>query len=372
MRIGIDATICISEKPTGLGVYTIQIVNELSKIHDDLVVWTVNDRLLQVDPQKVRPVMQPSRFIGNRLFYIRPFWVNTVLPKLMKDEAVDVVFTTVPSAIRHAPVRHVITVHDLIPLTSPGEAPLPVYWNYKYRLPSILGNASAIISVSEHTKRDVQKYYQIKPEKIITIPEGYDKNIFVPQSCDTNILERYGLKYKQYMLSVGNASPRKNLIKLIQSFQQICHRVPHNLVLVGTKRAGELRALRGEIQRLGLGGRVIILNYVPYHELPQLYSSAALVVYLSLHEGFGLPVLEAMACGTPVLASNTTSIPEVAGDAAVLIDPTNCDIITHSMQDIVMDQKRLRWLSDAGLKRCAEFSWNKSAKQTLSLLESLQ
>jgi glycosyltransferase involved in cell wall biosynthesis len=371
MRIGIDATICITQKPTGLGVYTVQIVNALSKIHDDLVVWTVNDSLLKVDRRKMRLVMQHLRFLGDQLFYVRPLWVNTVLPKLLKEEGVDVVLTTVPSAMKHAPVRHVVTIHDVIPLTCQGEAPLSVYWNYKYRLPAILGNASAIISVSEYTKRDIQKYYLIKPEKIITVPEGYDNTFFTPQSCDTNILDRYGLKYKQYLLSVGNASPRKNLINLIRSFHQVSQRVSQNLVLVGAKRARELRELKGEIRRFGLGGRVMILNYVPYHDLPQLYSSAALVVYLSLYEGFGLPVLEAMACGTPVLASNTTSIPEVAGESAVLIDPTNCDSIADAIVRIFSDSKQLQRMSEAGLKRCMEFSWNKSAQQILGLLKTL-
>lgn len=371
MRIGIDATIYYTLNPTGLGVYTANLVNAISKIYEDIVVWTVQDHLLDLPTEKLRMVMQNIRFTGNRLFYLRPVWLNTILPWLIKKEGVDVLFTTVPSAINRSPVPHVVTVHDVIPLTCRDEAPLPVQWNYRYVVPKILHNAAAIIADSVYTKKDVETYYHINPQKIFPVYAGYDQNNFCSKGFfNDEILARYGLKPKTYLLSVGNATPRKNLIKLIQSFYRICHRFPYNLVLAGSKNDNEVLGLKNEIKRLGLDHRVVILDYVPYNELPLLYSAAVLVVYISLYEGFGLPILEAMACGTPVLVSNTTSIPEVAGQAGILVDPSDEAAIADAIMKIVTDPSLQERLIVAGLNRCKDFSWQKTGLGVLSVLKS--
>jgi glycosyltransferase involved in cell wall biosynthesis len=370
MRIGIDATICITNKPTGIGIYTINIINALAKLHDDLVVWTVDDTGMALEKDKIRPVLQGLRFIGKNLYQIRPFWLERFLPRLLKREGVDVLFSTVPSALSRSRVPHVSTVLDIIPLIFPGEMPAPVVWNYKYRLPAILKNATALVTISEHTKNDVERHYNINPQCMHTVPLGYDKANFKPKDGAVT-LPRYGLETNGYLLYVGNASPRKNLNTLIKAYSQVTSTIPHKLVLCGAKTGTETKQLRELISQYNLGGKVVLLDYVRYTDLPALYSGAALFVYVSLYEGFGLPILEAMACGTPVLASNTTSIPEVAGEASVLIDPTNCDSIANAIVRIISDGKQLQRMSDAGLKRCTEFSWNKSAQQILSLLKSL-
>ena len=369
MRIGIDATICFTPKPTGLGIYTINIVNELAKIHDDIVVWTVDDANFEIDNNKLRKVMQPLRHAGAKLFQFRPFWLKMFLPQKLREEGVDVLFSTVPSALTNAPVPHVITVHDLIPLTFPGESPKPVCWNYKHRVPRILDNASALITISDYTKKDLESHWGINGSKISTVYEGYDENNFKPVN-DATVLEKHGLESDNYLLYVGNASPRKNLHNLIKAFSAVKDRVPHKLVLCGAKTSLEVKALRKLIAAYNIGSKVVLLDYVPYRELPVLYANAALFVYLSLYEGFGLPVLESMACGTPVLASNTTSIPEVAGDAALLIDPTDSNAITKSIYAMLSDKARMQNLSKAGLERCNEFSWRKAAREILDILKS--
>ena len=370
MRIGIDATICITKEPTGLGIYTINIINALSKIHDDLVVWTVDESGMTLGKEKIRPVLQGLRFTGKNLYQIRPFWIESFLPHLMKREGIDILFSSVPSALSRSRIPHLSTVLDIIPLIFPGEMPAPVVWNYKYRMPEILKNASALVTISEHTKKDVERHYNINPQRMHTVHLGYDEDNFRPKDSAA-VLTRYGLESKGYLLYVGNASPRKNLDTLIKAYSQVIPSIPHKLVLCGAKTGKETKQLRELISRYNLGGRVVLLDYVRYTDLPALYTGAALFVYVSLYEGFGLPILEAMACGTPVLASSTTSIPEVAGDAARLIDPADCDSIAHSIKELVSDPKRLRLLSNAGLKRCKEFSWDKSAQQILSLMKSL-
>lgn len=369
MKIGIDATICFTAQPTGLGIYTINIINALSRLHDDIVVWTVNDTGMMINREKIRKVMQPLRFTGKKLFQVRPFWIDRFLPKMLLKEGVDMLFTTVPSALTRSPVPHVVTVLDVIPLTFPGESPMPVCWNYRYRVPKILKNASLLITISDYSKRDVERYFNIDPQKMHTVYLGYDTKTFAPKK-DSQILARYGLTSKGYILSVGNASPRKNLNNLINAYSRIQEKVPHKLVLCGSKTRKEARQLQELISQYGLSRRVILIDYVPYADLPVLYTGAVLFVYVSLYEGFGLPILEAMACGTPVLASAATSIPEVAGDAALLVDPVDVEAIGHAIMEIISNKNLIRDLSSKGLKRCNKFTWEDAARKILAILKT--
>ncbi len=368
MRIGIDATMILDSKPTGFGVYSINIVNELFKKHEDMVIWTVDDSRLQIPKNKIRTVMQSFRFLGESLYLLRPLWVELILPRLLKQEGIDVLYATIAGEITYCPIPQVVTVHDLIALTFPEDAPLGVQWNYKFRVPVILKKASSIIAVSEYTKNDIVRLYGISCDKIHTVHNGYDKDHFRHRN-KPEVLDQYGLQHKNYILYVGNAQPRKNLARLIEAFSAIRDKIPHTLVLIGPKAPQDLLKLIAIIDKFHVVDRVKLLRYVPYEDLPVLYSGADLFTYLSLYEGFGLPVLEAMACGTPVLASNTTSVREVAGEAAVLVDPTDVKAINNALLDTILDRQKLRDLSIMGLSRCKEFSWRRAAEQILTVLK---
>lgn len=370
MRIGIDATTIYTSRPTGLGVYSINIINELAKLHDDLVVWTVDDSSLKIAPAKIRKVMRPFRFLGNHLFQLRPFWVEFVLPKLLAREKIDVLYTTIPNGLLHSPVPHVVTVHDLIPLTFPEDAPRSVRWNFKHRLPGILRQAERIIAVSPHTKQDVIDHYRIPPEKIHIVSEGYELNHFRPD-VDLAVLDNYGLLPKKYVLYVGNSSARKNILRLIDAFNMVKNKIPHRLVLVGTKQPNERKALIEKISRYNLTNRVCLLDYIPYCDLPALYAGADLFAFLSLYEGFGLPVLEAMACGAPVLTSCTSSLPDVVGDAGLLADPLSVNDIADKLQSLLLGPKKKKVATAAGLERCKQFRWSSAAKEIYGILQDV-
>lgn len=371
MRIGIDATTLYTNQPTGLGVYSINIINELAKLHDDIVVWTVDDSLLQIDTAKVRKVLQPLQFLGNHLFQLRPFWVECVLPKLVLQEKVDVLYTTIPNALTKSPVPHVVTVHDLIPLTFPEDAPRSVRWNFQYRLPAILNNASKIIAVSHHTKQDVIDYYGIPAEKIQIVSEGYDVAHFRPD-VTLSPLARYGLSPQRYVLYVGNSSARKNVLRLIEAFNMVKDSVSHSLVLAGGKHPKERNALLAAISRHKLAGRVLLLDYVAYRDLPALYAGADLFVFPSLYEGFGLPVLEAMACGAPVVASSTTSLPDVVGDAGLLANPLSAEDIADKMRSLLLAPGKKEWARAAGLTRCSLFRWASAAQKVYDVIQDVR
>ncbi len=370
MRIGIDATTIYTARPTGLGVYSINIVNELAKLHDDLVVWTVDDSLLKIDPAKVRKVMRPFQFLGNHLFQLRPFWVEFVLPKLLAMEKIDVLYSTIPNGLLKSPIPHVVTVLDLIPLTFPADAPRSVRWNFKYRLPKILSNAKKIVAISGHTKQDIIDHYELTPEKIQIVSVGYESAHFRPD-VDLSILDKYGLLPKKYVLYVGNRSPRKNVSRLIEAFSMVKDSVHHKLVLAGAKNSKEDKVLFDTICKCNLIDRIILLDYVPYSDLPALYAGADLFAYISLYEGFGLPVLEAMACGAPVLTSCTTSLPEVVGDVGSLADPLSVEDIAGKMQSLLLDQEKKERASAAGLERCKQFRWSSAAREIYGILQEV-
>lgn len=368
MRIGIDATTIYTSRPTGLGVYTINMVNELAGLHDDLVVWTVDDSMLTVDPDRIRRVMQPFRFLGNHLFQLRALWVESVLPALVRKERVDVLYTTIPNAMSRPPVPQVVTVHDLIPLKFPQDAPRTVRLNFRYRLPGILARSAAVIAVSDFTRRDVLETYDLDPGKVTVVGEGYEEHLFRGE-YDPRVLESHGLGAGGYYLYVGNASARKNLPQLIRAFAAVASAVPCDLVLAGSKSPSERRELESAAEKAGILGRVRFLDYVPRDHLPSLLSGAIAFVFPSLYEGFGLPVLEALACGVVVVAANTTSIPEVAGDAALYVDPTDEKSLAEALLR-ARDPDLRRVLSRRGRERCRMFDWKDAARRVLAVIAS--
>jgi len=367
MRIGIDATFVGTSRPTGLGVYTVNIVNELAKVHDDIVIWTSSEYGFKVDPLRVKMVLHHGKVLGDYLYLLRPLWMELCFPGYIRREKVDVLFSTVPGGMLFCPVPHVVTVHDLTPLSFPGDSPRSVQLNFKYRLRKILNQTSEIIANSVWTRDDICRFYSIPQDKIHVIPLGYDSDRFVPR-YDTDVLKGYGLLGIPYILAVGSVSPRKNLNRLVSSFCMMKNK-SHSLVLVGFCEIKAREQILTVANSLGVKGRIRFLDYVNDEDLSVLYSGATLFCYPSLYEGFGLPVLESMACGTPVVASNTTSIPEVAGDAALLVNPLSCDEISAALDQIVNDEKLRSSLITSGLKRVAGFSWEKMAKDTLSVLQ---
>lgn len=367
MKIGIDATFIGSEKPTGLAIYTRNIVNELIKLHADIVLWTTDDAGFCVPKERIRPVLDEFAFLGKSRFIIRPIWMELKFTGIIKREKVDILFSTVPGGMRFCPVPHVVTVHDLTPLAFSGDSPKSVQLNYRYRLGKILERTSAIIADSEWTRADICRFYRIPQEKIQVIPLGYDRDLFKPR-YEPHVLENYGLKGISYILAVGSDKPRKNLQRLVASFGMM-QDSSHYLVLAGLHGSAAKKRILKEALVSGANERILFLDYVRNEDLPVLYSGATLFCYPSLYEGFGLPVLEAMACGTPVVASNATSIPEVAGQAAILVNPLNCEEIAVAMDLIINDTNRRNALRAAGLERVTCFSWEQAAKKTLSVLK---
>ena len=247
--------------------------------------------------------------------------------------------------------------HDLIPLRFPQRiSPLKLY--SRYYVPQVLNQAEHIICNSVATANDITNFLNIPSRKITPILLAYDDEHF----------RFLNLPTQNYFLYIGRSDPYKNLQRLIAAFAAITPQSDVELWIAGAGDRRYTPGLQAQIQELGISARVKWLNYVPYAELPRLINQAIALVFPSLWEGFGLPVLEGMACGTPVITSNLASLPEVAGDAALLVNPYSVEAIREAMQMLVNDPTVRSQLRERGLARAAQFSWAKTGQATVEVL----
>jgi glycosyltransferase involved in cell wall biosynthesis len=249
---------------------------------------------------------------------------------------------------------------------------------FERAVPFYCRRADALIAVSNATRMDVIRHVGIPPQKIRTIHNGFDPKSF--RRIDDaqylrSIREKYALPEK-FIIWVGQIESRKNVGGLLRAFAKISGEVPHKLVLVGEERftfpmaAGAARDLH-LIEELGLEDRVQFTGWIAHGELPAVYNLADLFAFPSLYEGFGIPLLEAMACGCPVVTANTCAPPEVTAGAAYLVDPADDESIANGMRTVLADSGLREKMVASGLVRAGEFSWAKCAREVLALFESL-
>jgi glycosyltransferase involved in cell wall biosynthesis len=275
-------------------------------------------------------------------------------------------------------VRTVFTFHDAIYALFP-RFHLPMNRLYLgLMMPRFLKRADAIVTISECSRRDAMRLYSVPPDRIRVIYEGVDGR-FRPVA-EPGVIEamrrRLGLP-DRYLLSVGTIEPRKNLAALLEAVKSLERSAADRgepalppIVIVG-KRGWLYDDFFKRLAALGMEGRVILPGYVPDEDLPAVYSGASCFVFPSLYEGFGLPPLEAMSCGAPVVCSNTSSLPEIVGDAAITVDPADTGALAAAIARVLGDADLSAGLSARGLRRAATFSWQRTASQTLQVYEGL-
>lgn len=326
------------------------------------------------------PVAPPDGYVPNGVRWIpsrlptghapgRILWEQFVAPVASVRAALNVLFcpvNVVPLACR---VPSVVTVHDLAFLAYPA-AFHPAKRRYLTAMTRLsVHRARRVIAVSAHTRDDLVHHFGVRPERIAVIPNAADER-YRPAD-DPAVVARFKAEHHlpdRVILFVGTLEPRKNLRRLIEAFALLGDaEADVRLVIVGA--SGWLTSdLAPLVQAHGLSDRIIFPGYVPDDDLPRWYQAATVFCYPSLYEGFGLPVLEAMACGTPVVTSRTSSLPEVAGDAALLIDPTDGDGIAHALRTVLPDDARRQEMSAAGIARSRLYAWERTAAATLDVI----
>lgn len=267
--------------------------------------------------------------------------------------------------------RTVLTVHDLIFERFPQYHRLKNYLYLHTAMPLFCRRADALIAISEATKRDLVNLYHIPPERIVVIAEAAAPH-FQPQPPEevTRVRRRYNLP-ERYLLTVGTIEPRKNLARLVQASGPLFAKgLAEALVIVGSRGWLEGEFFR-YLAECPWRERIILPGHVADADLPALYAGAAVTIQPSLYEGFGLPILEAMACASPVCASLASSLPEVGGEAALYFDPFVVEHITEVAQRILMDRALADEMRRKGLMRAQQYSWEKTARQTLALYEQI-
>lgn len=268
------------------------------------------------------------------------------------------------------PCKGAVAVHDLSFRAHPEYFPRGVAWYMRWLTGQAVRQARRVLTGSGFSQRELFRFYRVEQSKVLVIPYGVGSE-FQPLTDETHsaaeqaVLSRYGIS-RPYILALGNIHPRKNLPRLLDAYldlRQSRESVPA-MVWAGLERwaSGEL------IERARAAG-VILTGFVAQEDLPALYRQAVMLVYPSLYEGFGLPVLEAMACGTPVITSSTSSLPEVAGEAALKVDPTDVKQIVEAMERLVADDALQKQLRLAGLARAQTFTWKRTAQHLLAALE---
>lgn len=369
MRIGINVHL-LSTTHTGIQHYIRALVMELvahaSSTHE-VVLYGESAHLPLPAGVCVQWVSsaRPLRSGAQRVL-----WEQTVLPRLLWRDGIQVFFS--PAFI--LPVlwngAGVVTVHDLNFEVSP-QTIHPVRRAYLRAITRhSVRRARAVIAISGATREDIMRFYGVPAGKIAVIPYGLDA-FFNPDNArqlEPMVRERYRLP-EEFLLFVGTLEPRKNLLRLLEAYALALRQssLPP-LVLAGAPGWQHERIL-AQARRLGIEGNLLFAGYVPREHLPGVYASARALLYPSLYEGFGLPPLEAIGCGTPVLASNLSAMPEVVGDAGLLVDPFNVPEMAEGIVRVTWDDALRRQVVERGRERALRFRWDEAARQTLQVLE---
>jgi len=293
-------------------------------------------------------------------------WEQVALPRwLRKGRVLWSPCGAGPLAVRN----QVVTIHDIAHLEHPEWFNSWFAKWYGFLIPRLVHRVRRIITVSEFTKVRLIETTRVPLEKVVVIPNGVDA-CFQPQPSEevANVRKVLSIPTPNYVLTLGSLEPRKNLHRLLKAWGNICHKLPTEVWLVVVGGKGHSLVFQ-DISFDKLPPRVYFTGYVPDKYLPALYSGALAFVYVSIYEGFGLPPLEAMACGTPVVTSNITSLPEVVGDAAVLVDPYNIEAIAWGIWKVLEDTSLREKLRSKGLERVREFTWDRTAELTWNVLK---
>ena len=293
-------------------------------------------------------------------------WQQAVLPRLAARHQADVVHAPAFLAPARCRLPVVVSILDLYVLRQPSAFRAWHAGFTRVMLPRIVERADRIIAISRFTKRELLELFPKVPEEKVTVTHLGAHHRFHPRDVDESVKVADRLRLQRpFFLSVCTLEPRKNLIRLIQAFSTLREGLPHQLVLVGPvgwKTSGLFRVVRD----LGSDGRVVALGHVDIEDLPHLYCAAEALVYPSMYEGFGLPPMEAMSCGCPVIASKMGSLPEVIEDAGVLVDPVEVGEITEAMLRLATVPTLRAALREKGLAQARKFSWSRCAAETLA------
>lgn len=374
MRIGIEAQRIFRPKKHGMDVVAIELIRNLQQIDKKNEYVVFCNKGVKDDTIVKSSNFQIDKFAT--LTYAH--WEQLYLPMEVKRLKLDLLHCTANTAPLRCKAPILLTLHDIIYLENvdfKGTA----YQNLgnlyrRWLVPKIAKKASLILTVSQFEKENILRRLQLPEDKVEVLYNGVSPqfNANYPAQQVEEFRNRYGLP-SQYIMFLGNTAPKKNTFNVIKAYVDLCTEF-HNeipMVLLDYRKELVVKILE-ELKQPGLLSRFIFPGYVPHHQIPLMYNAATIFLYPSLRESFGLPILEAMACGTPVITSTTSSMPEIAGDAARLVDPFNFKEISVAMNDVLTNESLQKTYKEKGLQRAEAFTWKASAEKLLGIYESFR
>lgn len=358
MRIGIDGNEANVEKKVGVSVYTLELLRHFRIRANEALEFRI---FLRTSPMMHMPKATPHFTYE---VVKGPFlWTQFFLPlRLILKKNIDVFFSPAHYSPRFSPVPLVVTIHDLAFFYYPQEFLKEDLYKLRHWSGQSLKNARRVIAVSKNTKKDIVKFYNVPSEKIEVVYNGYEKPTSpkrLPNHPD-----------RPYFLFTGTLQPRKNVPFLVRAFRAFHENNPAFRLVLAGKRGWLYDEIFAEIKKSGVERFIILAGYVTDHELISLYKNAHAFIMPSLYEGFGVPLLEAMSFGCPVISSFVSSLPEVGGDACLYFDPRNERDLTEKMDLIGKNEALRKELVAKGFDRVKLFSWKKCAEDTLRVIKS--
>ncbi|MDV4149511.1 glycosyltransferase family 1 protein [Clostridium sp. AL.422] len=369
MKIGVDGRAAKWYRGTGIGTYTYQLINSISKVdhtNDYLVYLPENSALDLSDNFNIELVRATAS---------SNFWDEVRVPNILHDNTLDLYHVPQNGVGLYTNINchKAITLHDIIPLRMPETVSERYLYIFNNELPKIINDCDGILTVSEFSKQDIAKEFNFPEEKIF-VTHLAAEDIYRPLDkcqCKEIIKNEYNIE-DDFILYVGGFSPRKNIVGLIEAFSLLSKGVKKNLKLVITGKKGiSYNIYKKRAIDLHIENDVIFTDFIPLEKLPIFYNASKLLAYPSFYEGFGLPPLEAMACGTPVISSNVTSLSEVCSESALLINPYNIDELKNSIETVLKDDLLRKEMIKKGLMQSSKYSWNITAESTVQAYEKI-
>jgi len=372
MKIGIEAQRIFRPKKHGMDIYALELIRAIQQLdtQNEYVVFVKPDKDVCLQSSQNLKVVEVK---GKT--YID--WEQIALPKAIEQENIDLMHFTSNTASVNIKCPFILTLHDIIYLEkffSKGSLyQVAGHFYRRWNVPKIAPKAEYVLTVSEFEKLQIQKSLGIKYTQLKAIYNAYNQNFRMIE--DEEALEQVRKKYNlpcDFIFFLGNKAPKKNMKRVLEAYAAYIDQnlTPLNLVIAESSES-DIMQLLTEINRKDIFEKIILTGYVQHSELPYIYNLATLFLYPSLRESFGIPIIEAMACGTPVITSNTSAMPEVADDAAMLVNPFDVEAITQAIKKVLENKKLYNHLKYSGLNRAMAFSWENTAQKTINLYNDI-
>ena len=371
MRIGINTRFLLSSKMEGFGWYTYEVVKRMVEAHPEHEFVFFFDRPFDekfVFAKNVTPVVlfPPAR---HPILFV--WWFEYSIKRALKKDKIDLFYSPDGYLSLKSPVPQVGVIHDLNFEHHPKDIPAsPLRYLRKY-FPRFAKKAAHILTVSEYSKQDIVKSYGISPSKITVAWNGASESFAALDKNEIQKIRTQKTNGRPYFIFVGAIHPRKNVGRLIEAFGKFAPINPDiDLMIVGESIWAKQLPTIPEVSE-DLKKRILFSGHVSLSELNQLMGAAFALTYIPYFEGFGIPLVEAMRCGLPIISGNLTCLPEVAGEAAIYVDPFNVDEVSKAMIYLASDEQKQAELSQKSLERAALFSWNYTAETTWNVIEEI-